>query len=101
MKTTNKLIFELKDGVYDSLLKDAASSDDITRQRGRLCDAISGFERDFGQMEVSVYCAPFTIPLLGDFTEAQNGAVLSAAINNELVVVIWSMCILKRKEYSS
>lgn len=88
MKTTNKLIFELKDGVYDSLLKDAASSDDVTRQRGRLCDAISGFERDFGQMEVSVYCAPFTIPLLGDFTEAQNGAVLSAAINNELVVVI-------------
>lgn len=88
MKTTNKLIFELKDGVYDSLLEDVVSYDDILRLRERLCDALSGFEKDFGQMEVSVYSAPYTIPLFGDFTEAQNGAVLSAAINSELVVVI-------------
>ena len=64
MKKTNKLIFELKDGVYDSLLKDAVSSDDITRQRGRLCDAISGFEKDFGQMEVSVFCSDFSIVVI-------------------------------------
>lgn len=88
MKTTNKLLFELRDGVYDLLLEDAASTTDISRLRERLCDAISGFEKKFGQMEVSVYSAPFAIPLLGDFTEAQNGAVLSAAINSELVVVI-------------
>lgn len=88
MKTTNKLLFELRDGVYDLLLEDAASTTDISRLRERLCDALSGFEKKFGQMEVSVYSAPFVIPLLGDFTEAQNGAVLSAAINSELVVVI-------------
>lgn len=88
MKTTNKLLFELKDGVYDSLLEDTASTIEISRLKGRLCNAISGFEKDFGQMEVSVYSAPFAIPLLGDFTEAQNGAVLSAAIDSELVVVI-------------
>lgn len=88
MKTTNKLLFELRDGVYDLLLENAASTTDISRLRERLCDAISGFEKKFGQMEVSVYSAPFAIPLLGDFTEAQNGAVLSAAINSELVVVI-------------
>lgn len=88
MKTTNKLLFELRDGVYDLLLEDAASTTDISRLRERLCDAVSGFEKNFGQMEVSVYSAPFAIPLLGDFTEAQNGAVLSAAINSELVVVI-------------
>ena len=88
MKTTNKLLFELRDGVYDLLLEDAASTTDISRLRERLCDAISGFEKNFGQMETSVYSAPFAVPLLGDFTEAQNGAVLSAAINSELVVVI-------------
>ena len=88
MKTTNKLLFELRDGVYDLLLEDAASTTDISRLRERLCDAISGFEKNFGQMEVSVYSVPFAVPLLGDFTEAQNGAVLSAAINSELVVVI-------------
>lgn len=88
MKTTNKLLFELKDGVYDSLLEDAASTAEISRLRESLCDAIGSFEKTFGQMEVSVYSAPFAIPLLGDFTEAQNGAVLSAAINSELVVVI-------------
>ena len=88
MKTTNKLLFELRDGVYDLLLENVASTTDISRLRERLCDAISGFEKKFGQMEVSVYSAPFAVPLLGDFTEAQNGAVLSAAINSELVVVI-------------
>lgn len=88
MKTTNKLLFELKDGVYDSLLEDAASTAEISRLRESLGDAIGSFEKTFGQMEVSVYSAPFAIPLLGDFTEAQNGAVLSAAINSELVVVI-------------
>ena len=88
MKTTNKLLFELKDGVYDSLLEDAASTAEISRLRESLGDAIGSFEKTFGQMEVSVYSAPFAIPLLGDFTEAQNGAVLSAAINSGLVVVI-------------
>ena len=88
MKTTNKLLFELKDGVYDSLLEDAASTAEISRLRESLGDAIGSFEKTFGQMEVSVYSAPFAIPLLGDFTEAQNGTVLSAAINSELVVVI-------------
>ena len=88
MKTTNKLLFELKDGVYDSLLEDAASTAEISRLRESLGDAIGSFEKTFGQMEVSVYSAPFAIPLLGDYTEAQNGAVLSAAINSELVVVI-------------
>ena len=88
MKTTNKLLFELKDGVYDSLLEDAASTAEISRLRESLGDAIGSFEKTFGQMEVSVYSAPFAIPLLGDFTEAQNGAVLSAAINSEIVVVI-------------
>lgn len=88
MKTTNKLLFELQDGVYDSLLEDAASTAEISRLRESLGVAIGSFEKTFGQMEVSVYSAPFTIPLLGDFTEAQNGAVLSAAINSELVVVI-------------
>ena len=55
--------------------------------RGREGDFVMpsvDLRRDFGQMEVSVYCAPFTIPLLGDFTEAQNGAVLSAAIITSL-----------------
>ena len=88
MKTTNKLLFELRDGVYDLLLEDAASTAEISRLRESLGDAIGSFEKTFGQMEVSVYSAPFVIPLLGDFTEAQNGAVLSAAINSELVVVI-------------
>ncbi len=76
MKTTNKLLFELRDGVYDLLLEDAASTTDISRLRERLCDALSGFEKKFGQMEVSVYSAPFVIPLLGDFTEAQKVHVL-------------------------
>ncbi len=75
MKTTNKLIL---DGVYDSLLKDAASSDDITRQR-ELCVAISGFSP--GGL---ICCAPFTVPLLG-LLEAPERC--SRCGHHELVVV--------------
>lgn len=88
MKTTNKLLFELQDGVYDSCIEAVTGPGSDSRMRESLEAALHGFEGDFGQMEVSVYGAPFAVPLLGEFTEPQNGAVLSAAIDSELILVI-------------
>mgnify|MGYP000982090401 CR=1 FL=1 len=59
MKTTNKLLFELQDGVYDSCIEAVTGPGSDSRMRESLEAALHGFEGDFGQMEVSVCGAPF------------------------------------------
>lgn len=88
MKTTNKLIFELKDGVYDEYLEDFFAQDRLEEKKKEFVAALHGFERYFGPAEATVYSAPFTVPLIGDFTEPQNGAVLSTAIDKEIIIVL-------------
>lgn len=88
MKTTSKLIFELNDGVYDEYLGENYTLNRISEIKRNLTSALRGFERYYGPAEVTVVSAPFTVPLIGDFTESQNGAVLSAAIDQELIVVL-------------
>ena len=49
MKTTNKLLFELQDGVYDSCIEAVTGPGSDSRMRESLEAALHGFEGDFGK----------------------------------------------------
>lgn len=87
MKTTRKLLFELEDEVYACRLAEVYGSDQADAQTARCLDAIRRYEKYFGEGEVALFSAPGRVELGGSCTEQQNGEVLAAAIDRDVMAV--------------
>jgi galactokinase len=89
MTTAARLAEKIRAGEYDPLFSSLYGADGgAARQRERYIDALGGFAEFYGaSREVSVYSVPGRVELCGNHTDHNNGVVLAAAVNLDIVAV--------------
>ena len=90
MPDTRKLIAELSAGAYDKALRNLYADDDavVEHQRRRYIDAVREFESLFGEgRQVCLYTAPGRTEIGGNHTDHNNGVVMAAAVNLDVIAV--------------
>ncbi len=91
MATTTQLKQQIGSGVYDGAFAAlyAADSATIAAQRARYLRTIENFEKNFGvDREVSLYSAPGRTEIGGNHTDHNNGVVMAAAVNLDIIAVV-------------
>ena len=74
------------DSTFSSLYRPDGES--ISGQRARYINAIENFERFYGQgRDISLYSAPGRVELCGNHTDHNNGVVMAAAVNLDIIAV--------------
>ncbi|MDR1136735.1 MAG: hypothetical protein LBK91_00305 [Synergistaceae bacterium] len=75
------------DGFFSSLC--LADGETIEKQRERYAGAIEKFGRHYGaERNISVYSVPGRVELCGNHTDHNNGLVMAAAVNLDIVAVV-------------
>lgn len=88
MKSTTQLKKEFQNGEYDDLLTDIyIDKERISYQRQRYVDALTAYEKAYGENEVEIYSAPGRTEVGGNHTDHQHGEVLAASINLDAIAV--------------
>lgn len=86
---TELLIQALNAGNYDRKLEDIyVDSTLIERQRNRYVKAVEKFVSLYGNSDVEIYSAPGRSEVGGNHTDHQQGKVLAAAINLDVIAVV-------------
>jgi galactokinase len=78
-------------GVYDAILSSLYWPDDETmaRQRKRYAGAVKSFGERYGEgRDITIYSAPGRVELCGNHTDHNNGIVLAAAVNLDIIAVV-------------
>jgi galactokinase len=82
---------KIQAGEYDSIFSLLYGTDDGTaaRQRKRYTHALNGFSESYGApREVSIYSVPGRVELCGNHTDHNNGVVMAAAVNLDIIAVV-------------
>ncbi|MCR5108779.1 MAG: galactokinase [Lachnospiraceae bacterium] len=75
-------------GKYSELLKDIYDDESlIQHEQERYVKAISKFEELYGEREVEIYSAPGRTEIGGNHTDHQQGQVLAASINLDVIAI--------------
>ena len=85
------LIEKIQNGGLDSVFSTLywPDSETISKQRERYSEAIGNFERLFGsERDISIYSAPGRVELCGNHTDHNNGVVMAAAVNLDIIAVV-------------
>jgi galactokinase len=91
MATAPQLAEKVRAGEYDTVFSSLYGTDGGTaeQQRERYVDALDDFAGSFGaSREVSVYSVPGRVELCGNHTDHNNGVVLAAAVNLDIVAIV-------------
>ena len=89
MKKANLVIQEIKDNVYDELLKDIYVDESLIHiQKERYVKAIEKFISLYGNEEIEIYSVPGRSEVCGNHTDHQHGEVLASAINLDIIAVV-------------
>lgn len=76
-------------GEHDALLTDIyVDTDRIAYQSDRYVNAITCYEKAFGEDDVAIYSAPGRSEVGGNHTDHQHGEVLAASINNDAIAIV-------------
>jgi galactokinase len=84
------MIEKIQNGGLDSAFASLYGSGGgtIRAQRERYAEAIAEFERRYGEgRDVSIYSAPGRVELCGNHTDHNNGVVMAAAVDLDIVAV--------------
>lgn len=88
MMNSVKLVENLKNKKYDSLLEDIyVDKSLLDYQRERYIQAVKQYEILFCQDEVSIFSAPGRSEVCGNHTDHQHGKVLATSINLDTIAV--------------
>ncbi len=88
MKAT-QLINEIRNDQYNQVLNDIYVDESLLNyQKERYIHAIDKFISLYGDSDVEVYSAPGRSEVGGNHTDHQNGCVLAAAINLDIIAVV-------------
>jgi len=80
---------EFLKGEHDGLLKKLYVSEErMSGQAKRYVDALTCFERIYGEKEVEIYSAPGRTEVGGNHTDHQNGKVLAGSINLDALAIV-------------
>lgn len=91
MSNTTELIHLIEQGSYDATFRKLYAQDEATvlKQRARYTDAIAQFAKLYGaQRTVQLYSAPGRTEIGGNHTDHNNGVVMAAAVNIDIIAVI-------------
>lgn len=91
MSTTIELKQQLEQGIYDAALAKlyGAAPETVAAQRARYLNLLEQFGVKFGaQREVRFYSAPGRTEIGGNHTDHNNGVVLAASVNLDIVAVV-------------
>ena len=89
MATTIELKRQLADGVYDAALARLYGEQAVPAQRARYIGAVDGFEAIYGPgREVTFYSAPGRTEIGGNHTDHNNGVVMAAAVDLDIIAVV-------------
>lgn len=90
MTNTTLLLKQLKNHDLDQRLAAIYGKEDaiLSYQRQRYCDAITNYMALYGEDEVEIYSAPGRSEICGNHTDHQNGMVLAASINLDIIAVV-------------
>ena len=88
MKGIDGILEDVKSGVYDSRIQDIYVDEKLTGyERERYEAALLQFRKLFGEKEVELYSAPGRSEVCGNHTDHQQGHVLAASINLDVIAV--------------
>ena len=90
MTNTALLLTKINRHELDGRLKEFydASDESLSFQRKRYYDAVSKYVEIYGEDEVEIYSAPGRTEICGNHTDHQNGMVLAASINLDIIAVV-------------
>lgn len=89
MKGINAISNDLKNGVYDSKIREVCVDEkQIVYHRERYLSVLDKFRQYFGEKDVEIYSAPGRSEVCGNHTDHQHGHVLAAAVNLDAVAVV-------------
>ena len=91
MSDTKELIHFIEQGNYDATFAKLYAEDKtvIARQRARYIDAIQQFATLYGEArEVCLYSAPGRTEIGGNHTDHNNGIVMAAAVNLDIIAIV-------------
>ncbi len=91
MATTTILKQEISEGKYDAAFEKlyAKNAKTVAAQRARYLEAITEFEKYFGvDRTVRLYSAPGRTEIGGNHTDHNNGVVMAAAVNLDILAVV-------------
>ena len=91
MMNSASMIEKIQNGGFDPVFASLYWPDagTISRQRARYVDAIENFGRHYGDgRDISVYSAPGRVELCGNHTDHNNGVVMAAAVNLDIIAVV-------------
>ena len=92
MLKTQELIEKINNGGFDSAFKAlycCMDQAEVDRQRARYVKAVRRFEELYGAgREVSIYSAPGRTEIGGNHVDHNNGIVMAAAVNLDIIAVV-------------
>lgn len=91
MMKTQELIGSIESGAYDAAFRALYGADEagVGRQRARYVAAVRRFEALYGVgREVELYSAPGRTEIGGNHTDHNNGVVMAAAVNLDIIAVV-------------
>ena len=89
MKKASLVIKEIQEGSYNDILKVVYIDESrIEKQPQRYVAAIEKFISLYGDQEIEIYSTPGRSEVSGNHTDHQNGEVLAAAINLDIIAVV-------------
>ncbi len=78
---------KLLSGELDSVLGELYPADRLERCRTRCADAITEFEKLYGQREIELFSAPGRTEIIGNHTDHNNGKVIAASVDIDILAV--------------
>ena len=91
MLKTSQLVGRIQEGAYDDTFRGMYNADEsgVAHQRERYVAAIRRFEELYGaDREVTLYSAPGRTEIGGNHTDHNNGIVMAAAVNLDIIAVV-------------
>ncbi|MDR2779800.1 MAG: hypothetical protein LBB28_01595 [Synergistaceae bacterium] len=91
MANAARAVEKIRKGECDKIFSSLYLSDreTILKQRERYAGAIENFERHYGAgRDISIYSAPGRTELCGNHTDHNNGVVMAAAVNLDIIAVV-------------
>lgn len=83
----SKLIQSIKNGNYDSVIKKLYPNKDISDRRNRLVALAENFLALYGDLDAILFSVPGRTELSGNHTDHNNGRVLAASVDIDIVSV--------------
>ena len=86
--TNERLRHAILAGEYDTLLSGFYGAAALDYQRSRYAEALEGFGKLYGEREVGIFSAPGRSEISGNHTDHNNGKVIAAAVDLDVIAVV-------------